>query len=316
MHRKAPETLNPAVDALDVSPVSRFMSVREAAEYLQINEKKIYALAAEGKIPGTKVTGKWLFPRDLVDQWLTRSSHGGVFTDRLVIAGADDPLTARLGTEICANFDARALIAYAPTGTRLGLSLLAAGRCDASLVHWGLADESHLRHPALIRAFPEHGQWVLVRAFRREQGLMLAPGLSPEDRHLDRLLAPGTRVVARVEGSGTGRFFEETMARSSSSFEGLQVVQRVRTDREAAQLLRAGEAQVAPASRPAAAEAGLDFVGVGWEAMDLACSRGLYFRTLLQHLLDALKSDDTFLLADRLGGYDFPESGKLVWAAQ
>ena len=53
----------------------RFMSVKQAAAYLQVNEKKIYALVREGKIPATKLTGKWLFPRDLVDQWLLESSH-------------------------------------------------------------------------------------------------------------------------------------------------------------------------------------------------------------------------------------------------
>jgi hypothetical protein len=37
---------------------------------------------------------------------------------------------------------------------------------------------------------------------------------------------------------------------------------------------------------------------------------------LLQHLLDALRADETFLLAERLGGYDFADSGKLIWAAE
>jgi excisionase family DNA binding protein len=300
--------------ASDASHAPRFLSVREVAEYLQVNEKKVYALAAEGKIPGTKITGKWLFPRDLVDQWLTRSSHGGVFTDRLVIAGADDALTARLVSVLCTRMDARALIAYTPTGTRLGLSLLAAERCDATLLHWGLAEESELRHPGLIRGFAEHARWVLVRAFRREQGLMLAPGVDAQ-QSFEQLLHRGLRVAARAPGSGTGRFFDETLARAGVARERVAVGAEVHTDREAAEALRRGEAQLAPASRAAATEAGLGFVPVGWEAVDLALARGLYFRTLLQSLLDALKADDTFLLAERLGGYDFPDSGRLVWAA-
>ena len=290
------------------------MGVREVAEYLQINDKKVYALAAEGKIPGTKVTGKWLFPRDLVDQWLTRSSHGGVFTDRLVIAGADDPLTARLVTSLGAELDARALIAYAPTGTGLGLKLLAAERCDAALLHWGPVEECEMRHPGLLRGFAEHGRWVLVRACRREQGLMLAPGVAPGDT--GELLGRGLRVAARAAGSGTGRFFEEALARAGLEPGQVTISTRVRSDREAAESLRRGEADLAPASRAAATESGLDFVAVGWEALDMALSRGLYFRTLLQRLLDTLKADDTFLLADRLGGYDFPDSGKLVWAPE
>jgi len=296
------------------SEAPRFLSVREVADYLQINEKKVYALAAEGKIPGTKITGKWLFPRDLVDQWLTRSSHGGVFTDRLLIAGADDPLTARLMSVLCARMQARALIAYTPTGTRLGLALLAAQRCDAALLHWGLVEESELRHPALIRGFAEHARWVLVRAFRREQGLMLAPGVDAS-RGAEQLLREGLRVATRAAGSGTGRFFDETLARAGVTRESVQVGAEVRTDREAAEALRRGDAQLAPANRAAATESGLGFVSVGWEAVDLALARGLYFRTLLQTLLDALKADDTFLLAERLGGYDFPDSGRLVWAA-
>ena len=51
------------------------MSVRQVAEYLHLNEKKIYALVSEGGIPATKVTGKWMFPRELVDRWMLDSSH-------------------------------------------------------------------------------------------------------------------------------------------------------------------------------------------------------------------------------------------------
>lgn len=42
----------------------------EAAEYLRLKERKVYELVAEGAIPCTKVTGKWLFPKDELDRWL------------------------------------------------------------------------------------------------------------------------------------------------------------------------------------------------------------------------------------------------------
>lgn len=295
---------------------SLFMSVRETAEYLQINEKKVYTLAAEGKIPGTKVTGKWLFPRDLVDQWLTQSSHGGVLSDRLVIAGEDDPLMRRLATRLCNELDGRALVAYSATGTRLGLDLLSAGRCDVALVNWGLVEESHLRHPALLRHYPEHGTWVAVRAFRREQGLMLAPHISPGATRLVDVLKPGLRLVSCPQGSGTGRFFEETMSKEKLATSRLEEVGVTHTSTEAAEWLRANDADATPACRAAAAAAGLRFVSAGWEAVDLVLGKSLYFRTLLQRVLDAIKSDDIFLTAERLGGYDFPDSGRLVWAAQ
>src|SRR5210317_1266926 len=115
----------------------RFMTVRQVASYLQVNEKKVYALVGEGKIPASKVTGKWLFPRDLVDKWILESSHGGLLTDRMLIAGSDDPLLYRAIMQVANEVQARALISYSATGTQLGLSLLARRRADLCGIHWG-----------------------------------------------------------------------------------------------------------------------------------------------------------------------------------
>jgi len=86
-----------------------FMSVKQVAEYLNLNEKKVYTLVNEGRIPGTKVTGKWMFPRELIDRWMLESSHGGVLTDRLVIMGSDDPLLFRLVLRYSQEIRAHAL---------------------------------------------------------------------------------------------------------------------------------------------------------------------------------------------------------------
>ena len=45
-------------------------TTRETARFLNINEKMVYTLIAEKGLPATKATGKWLFPRRLVEQWL------------------------------------------------------------------------------------------------------------------------------------------------------------------------------------------------------------------------------------------------------
>src|SRR5918999_5719495 len=74
------------------------MQVREVARYLGINEKKIYFLAKAGKIPCTRVTGKWTFPKKLIDRWIEESASGLVGQPRnleersiLLVAGSDDP---------------------------------------------------------------------------------------------------------------------------------------------------------------------------------------------------------------------------------
>jgi len=81
------------------------------------------AFATKEKTPATKVTGKWMFPRELVDRWMLESAHGGVFTDRLVIAGSEDPLLYRTLLRLSNSMLSHALVSYTETGTKLGFGL-------------------------------------------------------------------------------------------------------------------------------------------------------------------------------------------------
>jgi excisionase family DNA binding protein len=291
----------------------RFMTVKQVAAYQQVNEKKVYALVREGKIPATKLTGKWLFPRDLEDQWLLESSHGGLLTDRIVIAGSDDPLLFRAVTHVATALQSKALMSYAATGSQLGLMLLARRRADVCGIHWGPADESYQRHPALIRQFVQAGDWALVRLFRREQGLLVAPGLWSAEMGFEGLFQRGVRWFERQEGAGSQRFLRELISREELDPADRRITGRASTEREAASLVAMGQAEVGPGVRAVANEFGLDFVPIGWEAFDLALHRGIFFRRLFQRLLDYLRGDECRRQAKMLGGYDLSELGNLVW---
>lgn len=298
-----------------IQDTPRFMNVRQVAHYLQLNEKKVYALVNEGRIPATRLTGKWLFPRDLVDQWLLESSHGGLLTDRIVIAGSDDPLLYRAVTLMAAELQGRALVSYAAIGTQLGLSVLARRRADVCALHWGPDSESLQRHPALLRQHVQHKDWILVRLFRREQGLMMAPGLWTGDSRIERLFAPDVRWVARQEGAGSQRFLREVIAEHRLDPADRRITARAYSERDAASAIATGQADVAPGVRAAAGEFGLEFLPLGWEAFDLAMSRGIFFRTLLRGLLDVLRGAECQRLAQVFGGYDCTELGNIVWTA-
>ncbi len=295
--------------------IEAFLSVKQVAAYLQLNEKKVYALVNEGRIPATKVTGKWMFPRELIDRWMMDSAHGGLLTDRLVVAGSDDPLLYRVVTAFARDVNALAQVSYTPTGTRLGLDLLQANRVDVSALHWGPADESRIRHPALLRQQPQHRNWVLIRAFRREQGLMVRPGMARDVSDPQALMTPGYRWVQRQSGAGAQRFLMEI--RKTARVHGeLNVTATALSEREAACAIVLDQADVAPGARPAATEAGLDFVPFGMEAFDFALPRNIWFRRLFQELLGRLQSGECRRIADLLGGYDFSESGELVWGEE
>ena len=80
--------------------MGRFLSTKEVARHLGVNEKMVYALVAEKGLPASKVTGKWLFPQHLVDQWVEAHTVNLVpvagpmpgADGLLIIAGSNDPL--------------------------------------------------------------------------------------------------------------------------------------------------------------------------------------------------------------------------------
>ena len=295
----------------------RFMSVKQVAEYLHINEKKVYALVREEKIPATKITGKWVFPRELVDRWLLESSHGGLLTDRLLVVGSDDPLLSRLALQLAHSVGARALVSYSPTGTHLGLALVAALRADVGCVHWGPDGESAIRHPALLAQHAAHKDWILVRAFRREQGLLLRSDAVAPGADLSDVLGADLRWLMRPGNAGSRRFLHELFADRGVQEDSLrQSRPTALSEREAAARLVGGEADITCGVRATATEYGLAFLPVGWEALDFALGRGVYFRALFQNLLDALRSTDAQAWADRLGGYDLEPAGELVWGME
>ena len=290
-----------------------YMSVKQVASYLQLNEKKIYALVAEHRIPATKITGKWMFPRELIDKWMLDSSHGGLLADRLIIAGSDDPLLYRVILDYAATTGSYALISYSPTGTQLGLNLLGSHRVDVCGIHWGPDSESHIRHPALIKQHSEAGNWVLIHGFRREQGLLLAANSPYLERPVDEIFSSPLRWSLRQPGAGAQRFLMEQLSRLNLNADDLNIASTALSDREAAATIAMGIADLAPGVRAAATEYGLGFVSFGWESFDLAIPRSIWFRRLFQELLQRLKSPACHQLADSLTGYDLSRSGELVW---
>lgn len=312
----APADVGATNNAATNCTAPRFLNVRQLAEYLQINEKKVYALATAGTLPGTKVTGKWLFPRDLVDRWLLQTSHGGVLTDKLLMAGGDDPLLHRLTADLAGRLGSRAVVSYCPTPTRLGLSLLDRARIEVSVLHWGPVAESNNRHPGVLRAYPAHANWVLVRAFRRQQGLLLRRGLAQTLGTVAQALRERSlRWVQRNEGSGTQRFFRELQVQHSDHVPEMNIVAAAESGREAAGIVAAASADAVPGCQASATEFGLDFLAAGWEALDLVVGRDAFFRTLFQKILQGLRAPEVERKAAALGGYDLSESGHVVWGS-
>ena len=290
-----------------------YMSVKQVANYLNLNEKKIYALVSDNLIPATKITGKWMFPRELIDKWMLDSSHGGLLTDRLIVSGSDDPLLYRIVLEYAAATGSYALISYSPTATQLGLSLLESRRVDVCGIHWGPDTESHIRHPALLKQHSEANNWVLIHAFRREQGLMLKANSVLQNQTIEEIISSPLRWSLRQSGAGAQRFLMERLSLYNLNADDLNSVNTALSEREAAASIAMGITDIAPGVRAAATEYGLDFIPFGWESFDLVIPKQIWFRRLFQELINRLKSRSSQQLAETLSGYDLSRTGDLVW---
>ncbi|HHW62762.1 MAG TPA: helix-turn-helix transcriptional regulator [Rhodocyclaceae bacterium] len=295
---------------LDTAAPAACLNAREAAAFLQLNEKKLYELANSRELPAVRVGGKWLFPRALLEEWLLEQAHGGALTDRLLITGSDDSLLAATTAALADRLGADGLVAYSPTGTMTGLELLARRRANVCALHWGGVEHSAQQHALLLRRFGASRQWALVRLALREQGVILRRELEVDG--VETLAAFDYRWAMRQAGAGSRHFLESALASRGLSAADCSVVAEARSEREAAALVAREDADCAPGTRAAAAEFGLGFLPLGWEAFDLALPREILFRRLFQDLLATHGDARSQTLARRLGGYDLAPLGRIL----
>lgn len=285
---------------------SQFLSVAELAALLHLNEKKVYQLAGDGSLPGTKITGKWLFPRSLIEQWIVDNSHGGVMADRLLIAGSDDRLLHRVCGRLAVEWQRSALLAYCPAGTRHGLSMLDAGRVDACFINWGAAESHGRRHRALLRGYRNHASWTVIRCFERNQGALLGSGMSVAGGG-QLLQDTDVRWALRNGDTGTDRILADACAAHGVPVDRLQVVSRHHSQRGAAAAVAAGEADATPGVESVGREYRLNFLPMNTVAIDLVLEKRTYFRQLVRELLKRLADTSADRDAQALGGYRLVE---------
>lgn len=284
--------------------INSFLTVPELAQLLHVNEKKIYKLASEGDIPGTKITGKWIFPRHLVEDWIAENSHGGAMNDRLIIAGSDDRLLNQVCNQTAIEMQQSALLSYSPYGTRHGLRMLDTRRADACFINWGQSDPTGRRHLGLLRGYKNHSTWVLVHCLRRTQGLILARDFANKNVSVKTIINdPTLRWAQRNTDSGAERLLEDLCASNGCAYHSLNSVTTQNTERSAVGAVSTGSADVTCGTQATAHEFQLPFLPMAEVSIDMVMTRRTYFRTLTRLLLDTLIKESTLSTATLMGGY-------------
>ena len=292
------------------------MTTKEVAEYLKLNEKKIYALIKEGEIPCTKITGKWIFPKNLIDKWIENDIQGtkalgGI--ENITIIGSHDLSIDLLASEVNEKFP-QLLLLSANVGSIGGLMFLKRGRSHIAGAHILHPETNEYNLPYLSKYLPKL-ESVVVHFVYREQGLIIQPGNPLNISGFEDLPRPDVRFINRQEGAGTRLLLDYHLKRLG--IEGNQIRgynHQVSTHTEVAMAIRNDQADVGLGVLAAAMAFGLEFIEITKERFDLIIPKVYFYTEPIQELLEIVRSEDFIRKVEQMGGYDVRDAGKvLAW---
>lgn len=291
----------------------RLLTTSEAAEYLRLKERKIYELVSEGAIPCTKATGRWLFPKEDLDRWLSSSLARPDGFDAAapspIVGGSHDPLLEWALRESGSG------LATLPEGSEAGLARFERGAVMAAAIHLHALDDAGDANVAALQARGAFHDAVLIGFARREQGFVVAPGNPLRLLSVADVVDTKARMAMRPEGAGAQLLLLSLLFRAGFAIDQVaQVRPACPTGPDIAQAIRAGRADCGVATRAVASAAGLDFVPLTWETFDLVMRQRDYFRPAVQALMGLLRSEALAVRAAELGGYDLAPAGVVRFA--
>jgi putative molybdopterin biosynthesis protein len=287
----------------------QLFTTAEAAAYLRLKERKIYEMVAEGTVPCTKITGRWLFPKAELDHWLVSSVSRPAGVTRPepapIVAGSHDPLMEWALRESGSG------LATLAVGSEAGFSRFVAGESVAAAIHLhGLNDVEVDANVAAMKSRGDLQDAVMIAFCRREQGFLVPPGNPRKLGSIEDVAKTRARIAMRPKGAGAQLLLLALLQQAKVSPDQLAAVTPLcPTGPDIAQAVRAGRADIGIATRGVANAAGLEFVPLVWEPFDLVMRQRDYFQPPLQLLFNFLHSDELVARARELGGYDLSGAG-------
>ena len=293
-------------------PEHEYLTVKELADLLRLKERKIYDLASSGTVPCSKATGKLLFPAAEIRTWIENAKSGGLAgtsatsaTRPPIILGSHDPLLdwairqsrCGLATFYDGSLDGLERFARAE-GVVAGLHIhdAASGKWNAPVVSESAVDQN-----AVLISFAKRRRGLVYRADGE-----IPSGLSD---------LKGRKIVPRQPESGTDALFRELAGKSDIDVSQLEFTEVARTEDEAVEAVRRGEADAAFGLEAVARSYGLEYLPIIEEEFALLVDRKAWFDAPLQKLVAFFGTKQFADRAKAYGGYDVGELGKVIWNA-
>jgi len=283
------------------------MNTHEVAEYLRLKERKVYDLVARRAIPCTRVGGKWLFQKAMIDAWLREQTRAGDTRARPdlpdIVAGSHDPLlewaVRESGSGLAMLFD----------GSLAGLERVGERRALAAGVHV-IDPQSGEYNAPFVRGRLTDDPLVLLEWAWREQGLIVAAGNPHGVRGIEDVTR--LRFAGRQKEAGSHLLLAHLLERA-----GLQVPDvegagpPLRSETEVALAISEGRADAGLAIAAVARQFRLDFIPLWRERYDLLVWRRAYFEPPFQRLVTFTRQAAFAERARQLAGYEVENLGRV-----
>jgi len=298
------------------------MSTKEVAKYLSIHEKQVYALIKSKKIPSTRVTGKWVFPRKLIDDWIVSNAKTGLEQAKqkskrvegaLLASGSNDPILDMLQTYMKKSYP-EFYIFSSNTGSTDGLKALNMGYTDIAWSHLFDPKSGEYNIPFLANYLP-NVKPIVVNLFRRDLGFLVAPKNPFHIRGFEDLTQKEVRLINRQKGSGTRILLDHQLKKLQISLSKLNGYEKeVYTHFEVGLSILSKEADVGIATIAVSKLLGLPFIPITQESFDMILDQTTFFEKGIQAFIEILNSREFRNRVERLGNYDFKNSGKILYS--
>jgi putative molybdopterin biosynthesis protein len=298
--------------------MSKLFSTKEVAAFLKVNEKMVYSLISEKGLPATKVTGKWLFPMDLIEQWveagtvnypesyITLPPYHGL----ILIAGSNDLLLDKIITFFNANFeDHMAMFGF--TGSMGGLRALRKNSCHIAASHL-VADNEEYNFPFIPKEMSPPP--AVVNFCMREQGILVRKGNPHKIKSVSDLVQDNIKIVNRGLGTGTRQLFDRELQSAGIEYDSINGYNDIVAKHMDLGLeILSKRADAGPGIKPVAKILDLDFIPVCWERFDFLIQKERFFDKGIQLFLGLMKEEYFKNSAQNLQGYDISKSGDMVY---
>jgi len=298
------------------------LNTRELAKYLDINEKKIYSLIMEKGLPATKITGKWLFPKNLVDVWIDNHIQNypwmkekklETFNEALIIAGSNDILLANILT-LFQKKHREILPLYSSIGSMNGINALKKGWCHICAAHM-LQKEDEDYNLAYIKDVFDEG-FTMINFAYRTQGIILSAKNPKQIKGIRDIIRPDIKIVNRQSGTGTRFLLEYELEKNGIDSQHINGYNDIcLTHMDIGIEILSGRADLGIGIQAVAQMFGLDFIPLRRERFDLIIRKTSFSDVRIQTFLQFLSTKEPLDYSKRFSGYDLKDIGNIIFEA-